>query len=68
MLDTRILGYARSKMADEKFDEQLFWKIRDDEKEGHIKANDAKKEEFKKVNPAVDTVDSYAEFRNGSSV
>jgi glucose-6-phosphate 1-dehydrogenase len=54
VLDTRILGYARSKMSDEKFDEQVFWKIRDDEKEGHIKANDAKKEEFRKVDPVGD--------------
>jgi hypothetical protein len=47
--DTRILGYARSKMPEGKFDEQLFWKIKDDEKEGHTKEDVGKKEEFKKV-------------------
>jgi len=36
-------------MSEEKFDEQLFWKINDDEKEGHTKEDAAKKEEFKKV-------------------
>jgi hypothetical protein len=55
-------------MSDEKFDEQVFWKIRDDEKEGHIKANDAKKEEFRKVDPVGDAYGSYADFRNGLSV
>lgn len=36
-------------MSEEQFDEQLFWKINDDEKEGHIKEDKAKKDEFKKV-------------------
>jgi glucose-6-phosphate 1-dehydrogenase len=45
--ETRIIGYARSKLSDEKLDDQLFWKVKDDAKEGHRKEDPDKMREFK---------------------
>jgi hypothetical protein len=36
-------------MSDEKLEDQLFWKVDDDVKEGHTKENSEKKKEFREV-------------------
>jgi glucose-6-phosphate 1-dehydrogenase len=45
-LETRIIGYARSKLSKEKLDDQLFWRIRDDAEQGHRKEDKEKMKEF----------------------
>lgn len=48
-LETRIIGYARSKLSKEKLNDQLFWKIRDDAEQGHRKEDAKKMKEFEEL-------------------
>ncbi|KAJ9094891.1 hypothetical protein QFC19_007747 [Naganishia cerealis] len=63
---TRIIGYARSKLSKEKLQDQLFWKIRDDAKEGHHQEDAAKMREFeglvKYVQGSYDKDESFQEL------
>lgn len=46
-VETRIIGYARSELSKDRLDEQLFWKVRDDVREGHREADEDKMKEFR---------------------
>jgi glucose-6-phosphate 1-dehydrogenase len=45
--ETQIIGYARSDLSEERLNEQLFWKVQDDVKEGHREADEGKMKEFR---------------------
>ena len=63
MKETQIIGYARSDLSEERLNEQLFWKVQDDVKEGHREADEGKMKEFRGivryVNGAYDQDDAF---------